>query len=352
MHSSFKINNTSFTSTSIIGFIDELMNEEDSYLNDIGFFLESWFSESSYIIVQTSGSTGAPKKIKLDKVQMTNSALATGEFFNLKENTKALLCLSANYIAGKMMIVRAIVLGWDIHLVAPLSNPLESVTQKFDFCAMVPLQVQSSLKCIENIKTLIIGGGEVSVSLQNSLAKLKTSCYATYGMTETITHIAVKQLNNFREDILNTNHYTLLPNIKISKDKRGCLVINAPNLSENKIITNDIVNIFSDSSFEWLGRFDNVVNSGGVKLFPEQIEFKLSKLIKQRFFIAGMPDEKLGQKLVLVIESRVRLIDDKLDYEKCKLEKYEKPKKVYFLNNFIETTTGKIKRNETLKLLQ
>lgn len=119
MHSSFKINNTSFTSTSIIGFIDELLNEEDSYLNDIGFFLENWFSESSYIIVQTSGSTGDPKKIKLDKVQMTNSALATGEFFNLKENTKALLCLSANYIAGKMMIVRAIVLGWDIHLVAP-----------------------------------------------------------------------------------------------------------------------------------------------------------------------------------------------------------------------------------------
>jgi len=354
LHSSFKINKESYTHASLLQFIEELTASNESYLKDIGVFMTDWLNDNDYILVNTSGSTGSPKEIKLLKSHMRNSALATGSYFRLNENTKALLCLSAIYIAGKMMLVRAMVLGWDIHLVSPIANPLENLTVSYDFCAMVPLQVEASLNDLHKIEQLIIGGAPISGSLQEQIQIITTNCYATYGMTETITHVAVKKLNNFSSVIPNSSkesHYQILPNVSISKDIRDCLVIDAPKVSNNIIITNDIINIHSDTEFEWLGRYDNVINSGGVKLFPEQIEKKLSQLIKERFFVAGIPDEKLGEQLILVIESDVRQNLSKSEYQKCKFSKFEIPKTVFTLPKFIETSTGKIQRKQTLELL-
>lgn len=354
MHPSFKINNSSFTSQSFLSYVEELIIEEQLYLQEIGLFLKEWINEEEYVTVHTSGSTGVPKEIKLSKKHMCNSALATGAYFGLKENTTALLCLSANYIAGKMMLVRAMVLGWDIHLVSPKLNPLLNLEGSFDFCAMVPLQVEESLPQLSKIKQLIIGGGVVSPKLHQQLQCVNTNCFATYGMTETITHIAVKKLNNFNTVSSNkkiNSYYHILSNVNISQDNRDCLVIDAPLVSNETITTNDIVKLHSETKFEWIGRYDNVINSGGIKLFPEQIEEKLSQLIKKRFFVFGIPDDKLGEKLILIIESDVRLSLSKSDYKKCLLTKYEIPKEVFVIDKFIETPTGKIQRKQNLKLI-
>ena len=354
MHPSFKINSSSFTSQSFLNYLEELIIDEQLYLQEIGLFLKEWTNNEEYIIVHTSGSTGTPKQIQLRKDYMRNSALATGEYFSLKANTTALLCLSANYIAGKMMLVRAMVLGWDIHLVSPELNPLLNLKKSFDFCAMVPMQVEESLSQLTKIKQLIIGGGVVSPSLNKHLQTVNTNCFATYGMTETITHIAVKKLNNFGNIDSNKNnnlHYSTLSNVVISQDDRDCLIIDAPLVSNETIVTNDIVELHSTTQFEWLGRYDNVINSGGIKLFPEQIEEKLSQLIKKRFFVIGISDAKLGEKLILIIESNQDLTFTKLDYSECNLSKFEMPKKVFVTPKFIETATGKIQRKKTLALL-
>jgi len=352
MHPSFKINNCSYTSKSILHYIEELIIDKEEYLQDIGLFLKNWLHENEYVIVQTSGSTGVPKKIKLYKEHMRNSALATGDYFDLKEKTTALLCLSANYIAGKMMLVRALVLGWDIHLVSPKLNPLHQLDSSFDFCAMVPMQVEESLADLSKIKQLIIGGGVVSSFLNKQLQSVQTDCFATYGMTETITHIAVKKINNFRiTNPIDKVYYQVLSNVIISQDNRDCLVIDAPSVSNEIITTNDIVKLHSLNEFEWLGRVDNVINSGGIKLFPEQIEQKLSKIIKERFFVIGIPDDKLGEKLILIVESDAKLTLSKTDYINCQLTTYETPKEVGILPKFIETPTGKVLRKQTLELL-
>lgn len=353
MHQDFKINGNSFTDESFQNYINNLMNSKEIHEYDIAVFLKDWLNEKPYVEVQTSGSTGTPKTIQLSKQQMINSALATGTFFNTKENTKALLCLSATYIAGKMMLVRALVLGWNLHIVIPNGNPLSEIETTYDFCAMVPLQVEQSLEKLHQIKKLIIGGAPISLSLLSKIRTLKTDCFATYGMTETITHIAVKKLNNGLNSNSLSNHFQILPNVAISLDSRGCLVIEAPKVACEKIITNDVVHLISNTEFEWLGRFDHVVNSGGVKLFPEKIEDQLSDFIQSRFFVTGIPDEKLGMKLVLIIEGNG--LDKALILSKIKeltsLSRFEKPRLIYFLSKFLETPTGKIKRSESINLL-
>tara|TARA_R110002049_G_scaffold82223_11_gene209330 strand:+ start:4213 stop:5280 length:1068 start_codon:yes stop_codon:yes gene_type:complete len=346
-HKDFKLNNNSFTT------VDELLIYIKSFSTEIYQFLEEWFSENEFVVVQTSGSTGKPKLIQLQKEQMLNSAFATRDFFNLNENTTALLCLPVAYIAGKMMLVRAITLGWSLDVILSNSNPLKGVSKVYDFSAMVPLQVESSIYNLNKIKKLIVGGGVVSNKLQKSLESLSTEVYATYGMTETITHIAVKKLNKLTLENKNKEFYKILPNTTIYIDERNCLVIKNSKVSNKIIFTNDVVRLVSNTQFEWLGRFDNVINSGGIKLHPEKIEEKLSKIIEERFFVTGIPDEKLGEKLVLIIESSVclTLLKDKIK-ELDILSKFEIPKDIYFVDNFIETETKKIQRKKTMDLIK
>lgn len=343
-HKSFKLNGISFSSE------DELLKYSEQFSVAIHQFLTDWFSSEDFIVVQTSGSTGTPKQIQLKKEFVINSAKATGTFFNLKENTTALLCLSPNYIAGKVMLVRSLVLGWSLDVVAPTSKI--NIEKQYDFSAMVPMQLRSSLSEIYNIKKLIVGGGVVANDLMEKIQSIPTEIFATYGMTETITHIAVKKLNNFSKT---SQVYKTLPNVKIYIDSRNCLAIKAEKISDDFIITNDVVQLISDTQFEWLGRFDNVINSGGIKLHPEKIEEKLSKVITQRFFVAGIKDVVLGEKLILLVEGNItKELKETLKLQilnSTTLTKYEQPKEVYFLTEFIETATKKIQRNETLKTL-
>lgn len=267
--------------------------------------------------------------------------------------------MSPNFIAGKMMLVRALVLGWEIDVIEPISNPLVKINKQYDFSAMVPMQLFNSLPYLNKVKKLIVGGGVVSKELLVEIKHVETEIFATYGMTETITHIAIKRLNNYcYSDRNEESNYKTLPNIKISKDERSCLIIDAPMLSNEKIITNDLVEIISDSEFKWLGRFDSIINSGGIKLIPEQIEEKLSEIISQQFFVAGIPDAILGEKLILVIELeslKVEKLKSQLFVNMKQLQKltnFEIPKEIFFIENFIETPTQKINRKETLKLIK
>ena len=341
-HKAFKLQNRSFKSS------DELIGFSKDISAEIQLFLKDWFDEKLYVEVKTSGSTGTPKVIQLQKAHMVNSAKATGIFFSLEEGTKALLCMSPNYIAGKMMLVRALELGWDIDVVEAISNPLKGIDKVYDFCAMVPLQLHNSLNEIYKVKKLIVGGGVVSKELLDKIQLLSTEIFATYGMTETVTHIAIKKLNNL---LGSKAYYHVLPNVSILTDVRDCLVINAPTISNDKIITNDVVKLISSTEFEWLGRFDSIINSGGIKLIPEQIELKISEILFNRFFVSGITDVILGEKLVLIVEGEFNKNLLKEIKVLNSLSKFEIPKEVYFLENFIETPTQKINRIKTLKLI-
>lgn len=346
IHKCFRLNEKSFSS------VNELLNFSKNISPEVFSFLTNWFNDDDSLEVQTSGSTGVPKIIQLKKEFMKNSALATGAFFNLKENTTALLCMSTEFIAGRLMLVRALELGWHLDIVDPSSNPLKNLNKEYDFSAMVPLQLHNSLNEIHKIKKLIVGGGIVSYELENKIKDLNTEVFATYGMTETITHIAIKKLNNFSHFEHNKKpYYQVFPNVKISIDSRDCLVIVAPKVSDEAIVTNDIVKIHSETEFEWLGRFDTIINSGGVKLIPEQIEHKISEIINERFIVSGLKDELLGEKLVLIVEGNEDLNLMQKVKQLTSLSKFEQPKEIYFLSKFIETPTQKINRKKTIQLL-
>lgn len=337
VHNKFKLNGYHLTKEDLIRVAYSFIKEGDYFEKPLGVFILDWFDDRSYLEINTSGSTGTPKIIQVEKQAMVNSALATGDFFGLEPGKKILHCLPTNYVAGKMMFVRAFILGLEMEFVAPSSNPLEGIDETFDFCGMVPLQAKNSLKDLHKIKKLIIGGVKVHKSLEQELVKLPIEIYETYGMTETITHIAAKKIGE--------EAFTVLPNVTVSVDERHCLVIDAKNISEEKIVTNDIVKIISDTQFIWVGRYDNVINSGGIKLIPEQIEEKLSTLIPRRYFVFGESDATLGEKLVLYIEGEPIKIDESVFDV---LDKYERPKEIKFIPSFKQTATGKIIRSESL----
>lgn len=341
IHNFFKFNGVHFDSNGLRIAAYYLIKEGNEYEKSIGDFLLDWFDDNPYIDLQTSGTTGTPKIIRKNKQALVNSALATGDFFKLKPGDTALCCLPVQFIAGKMMLVRSFILGLEIDFVAPNSNPLENVNKKYDFVAMVPLQVQNSLNELHKVKKLIIGGAKMANSLENKLLNVSTKVYETYGMTETITHIAAKKIGE--------RVFSILPNVSISQNENDCLVIDAPQLSDERLITNDLVELINDHQFVLLGRIDNVVNSGGVKLIPEKIEEKLADAIAARFFVGGIPDADLGEKLVLVIEGEKQVLDDSIF---TVLDKYEKPKAVFFVPEFEITESGKIKRKAILKALE
>lgn len=311
-------------------------------------FILQWISHDETISVKSSGSTGKPKTIRVSKKSMVGSAKLTGEFLQLKKENKSLLCIPVDFIAGKMMVVRAFVLGLDLIPVEPSGNPLKDKAMDFDFSAMTPMQVynilieKSGIDKLNNIKHLLIGGGDIDPVLRHKIQSLTNNSFHTYGMTETITHIALKKISGKNID----THFKALKNVWFDKDARDCLVVNASHISPKSIVTNDIVLLKSKTTFDFIGRYDNIINSGGIKIIPERIEHKLEKHISQRFFMFGKPDEKLGEKVVLIIEG-VPTDNIKQVLEKISFSKYEKPKEILFINQFVETENGKINRKKT-----
>ena len=351
IHPQFRCNGSSFNKSELLEQAQRWERSSNHQESSIGQFIIDWLSPSHTVLVTTSGSTGEPKQIALKKEFMSNSALMTGTYFNLSAGNSSLLCLPANYIAGKMMLVRAMVLGLHLDLSEPSASPLQQITKTYDFGAMVPLQAMSDMAHLHKIKKLLIGGAAVSKELAGRLATLDNEVYETFGMTETISHIAVRKLS-VSQGVKDTTYFQVLPGMHIDKDKRGCLVIDAPRISQERIVTNDLVNIKGETRFEWLGRFDNMVNSGGVKLIPEQIEAKLAGSIMGRFFLAGISDPALGEKLVLVIEGEQLAVSTDHIKKLTSLNRFELPKEIYTLPQFAVTKSGKVNREETLKLLQ
>lgn len=339
IHNRFKLNGIHITREEMFYVAYSFIKEGKPFEQHIGTFLLDWFDEKSYIELNTSGTTGDPKLIRIEKQAMLDSALATGDFLGLEPGNTMLHCLPTNFVAGKMMWVRSFILGLEMKFVEPNSNSLDKIDESFDFCAMVPLQAKNSLKKLKQkkIKKLIIGGVRIHKALEKELVKLPMEIYETYGMTETITHIAAKRIGE--------EAFTTLPNVTVSSDERYCLVVNAKNISEKPIITNDIVKLISDKQFIWEGRIDNVINSGGVKLMPEQIEYKLSTLIPRRYFIFGQPDEDFGEKVVLYVEGEPMVIEASVFDV---LNTFEIPKEILFIPKFKETATGKIMRKESI----
>jgi len=291
--------------------------------------------------------------------QMITSARMTENALGLKQNYTTLVCLDTNYIAGQMMLVRSFVTGMNIVAVEPTANPLSSIPDDLiiDFAAFVPYQLQTMLTSdrqkLNRIGMAIIGGAMVDPILANQLINLSCQFYATYGMTETISHVALKKLNGSNAD----EEFRILPGVSIRTDHRECLNIKTSFL-ENEVVTNDIVELKGSNQFQWLGRWDNVINSGGVKVIPEKIERKLTFAFDQlqldnRFFVAGLPDLSLGHKVCLVMEGN-KPNDHQLEklWEKIRevLPKYETPKEIRWIKKFNETRTGKVKRLETLNL--
>ena len=322
------------------------------------WFIRQWLNGQGLFSLKTSGSTGEPKPITVSRYQMRLSAQKTIDFFDLKPEDTVLVCLNTAYIAGIMMLVRALISKANIIAIEPTGNPLVDLDYQIDFLAVVPLQLQQILDVPEtknklvNCRATIVGGAPVSFKLDEAISNSGANIYATFGMTETLTHFALKRLNPDKEDF-----FTSLEGVTIGQDARGCLTVASLVTEEKVLVTNDLVEILSNNSFKWLGRIDNVINSGGVKLQIEDLESKIEQLfydigLTNRFIVGAFKDVALGEKVVLIIESDddIELLNN-VEWSNY-LNKYEKPKEILFASPFKETPTGKIDKKEVVKNLQ
>ena len=316
-------------------------------------FIKEWFSDSKTVQIQSSGSTGIPKIFEVEKLKMLNSAEMTCHFLDLKEGNIALICLPIEYISGKMMVVRSILRKMKLKIVTPYTNPLQNINEAIDFCAMTPLQVENSLDKLHLIKNLIIGGAAVSETLKQKISQAlepsnsSSRIFETYGMSETLSHIALKQIFPTLED-----WFTVFEGVEIALDERECLKISAPKLNSEILQTNDLVEIKDQKQFRFLGRIDNVINSAVAKIFPEELEKLVKQHIPNEVVFLGIQDEKLGQKLILVIEAKEsETITQKLSTINYKLN-FHKPKDIIFVEQIPRTENGKVNRLELKKMIE
>jgi len=314
-----------------------------AYLHNITVLKEQWFSKDPYFLVQTSGSTGNPKTISLLKEHMKNSALATLKFLEIEEGSPALLCLPVDKIGGIMMFVRAAMANLDLTIIEPSARPFEKLNPHISFAlsAMVPLQISHSLDQLDRAGKLIAGGGPLSPLLLNKIKQKSGKLWHSYGMTETISHIALRQIS---PDF--SPAFKLLPGVNISLNAQACLKINAPAIGVENLQTKDLAELISEDEFRWKGRLDNVVLSGGLKLYPEELEQKID--LSLNFILAGQDNASLGQQLVLVIESSDILKKTDLDLALRNLNRFERPREILYSPSFVYTSNGKIKRLDTL----
>ena len=321
-------------------------------------FISEWFLDVDKFTIHTSGSTGEPKTISFSRSQLIQSTRQSQAAIGFRKNDTALVAIDTRFIGGKMMLVRAFEIGMKILAVEPTSMPLHKIPVDVcvNFAALVPLQVQRTLDSyhshiLNSLDSLIIGGAPVDSRTADRLQPYLCQCYATYGMTETISHVALQRLNGASAQ----PHFETLPGVTVSLDDRGCLVIAAPFLQEN-VITNDLGELISPNRFRWLGRWDNVINTGGVKVTPEKIEAALEKIfharnISNRFFIEGIPDDQLGNRVALVVEGSADLhptIEAALSDLRADFSQYEMPRQIVFTPAFATTENGKVNRKKTM----
>lgn len=326
-------------------------------------FIDEWNNDSAYVEVKTSGSTGEPKRMLVEKRRMLNSARITCDFLGLKPGDTALLCMSTDYIAGKMMVVRSIERGLKLIEVPPCGHPLDIkhltlnikhsqfaiFNFQFDFAAMVPMQVYNSLQVPEEkerlvaIRHLIIGGGAIDEAMEAELRTFPHAVWSTYGMTETLSHIALRRISGPEA----SEWYMPFPTVKLSTTDEGCLVIDAPEVCAQTLTTNDIVELKSDGRFRIRGRKDNVICSGGIKIQIEEVEQILKKYMRVPYIISKRKDEKFGEIVVLLTEgdtAEAQTICEQV------LPKYHQPKVYLHVNQIPLTETGKPARKRAEEL--
>lgn len=328
----------------------------DDYEKEVLQFAENWLAGTTDFSLQTSGSTGTPKVITISRRSMLASAEATVRYLGIKPGTPVTVPIDIRYIGGKMQLVRALTHDLPLQVFSPQANvtSLFSSIDDLGLLAIVPLQLdelaKANLSLLNKATAVLVGGGVIREDLLQSLRQVKTAVYHTYGMTETVSHIALRKISGVDPSA----HFSTLPGVKISTDHRGCLAINGPMTDGKEIVTNDIVEITSSSEFLFVGRADSVINSGGVKLHPEQIDQQVAGQMQSffpgcRFFAIGASDQRLGQRLALVIESS----DDRgkealMASLKATLPRYHAPKDIIFVQAFEKTPSGKIDKLATL----
>ncbi|OEK05071.1 AMP-binding protein [Roseivirga misakiensis] len=357
MESTIQVSNHLFTLTE---FAQHCYDKNDHWLKPAQSFVNDWIEGKPTFTLQTSGSTGAPKLIEIKREQMIASAKATISTLELTQDLNALVCINTAYIGGKMMLLRGIIGNWNIELIEPSMDPSKNASKShYDFAALVPLQVLTMMKnpaskgFLNNIDQVIIGGAPITEHLKSEIQHLRNKCYHTYGMTETVSHIALKSLNGpHKSDWFNT-----LQGNEIDVDERSCLKVKGAVTNGEWIQTNDIV-ILNKGNFKWLGRADLVVNSGGVKIIIEQSEQHLRnylpKGISGTFVYWKKPDQALGEKLVGIATDQ-RIIDY-VESSKTELEKalppYSLPKEWLLTKNILFTESGKPDRSSTYSQTQ
>lgn len=317
-------------------------------------FLTEWNNESDMILVHTSGSTGNPKPMYVEKKRMLNSARITCNFLKLRPGDTAFLCMPLDYIAGKMLVVRSIERKLNLVSVTPSGHPLKDISLSFDkpsLAAMVPLQVYNSLNVAAEAETLrsfthlIIGGGAIDDELAKALRSFPNHVWSTYGMTETLSHIALRRLNGDSA----SEWYTPFDSVDVSQNEDGCLVIDAPLVHDGKLVTNDIAEL-KDGKFRILGRKDNVICSGGIKIQMEEVERALRPYMESNFMVTKRSDKKFGEIVVLITEN-----DNIAEVEAiCKrvLPKYWCPHDYLHVESIPLTETGKPARVKALSLAE
>jgi O-succinylbenzoic acid--CoA ligase len=332
-------------------------------------FCRAWLRGDERFTLTTSGSTGPPKPIELTRAQMAASARATAAALGLRAGDRSLICLPTRFIAGRMMLVRGLVLGFESRLVEPSADPLASLpeAERFAFAAFVPLQMQTMLEGppdrrarLDAMRAILVGGAPLSPALEGAIATLTAPVFHTYGMTESATHIALRPLTGARR----SDRFLPLPGVETRLDDRGCLALRGPMTANAWLQTNDLVDLAGDGSFRWLGRVDLVVNSGGVKVAVEALEERLHGLLAEageaatgtewgarRFFLAGVPDERLGQALTLIVEGEPLPVAEQealKAFLRVRLEPWETPRQLLFTARLAETPNGKIDRPTSL----
>jgi len=341
-HSGIRINGNFFSRAELIS----LNTNEAGIKANLAAALEfskTLLSGIDTIKVKTSGSTGAPKEYQFSKKALAVSATATNRFFDLGEGSTAVLPLPMKYIAGKMMVARALVGGYNLIVLEATSNP-DLSGLKADFMPVTPFQMHNLLSkqsnALENIKTFLIGGGEPTKDLITSVNRAGVRAFASFGMTETLSHFALADLNTANEFPL----YIPVDGAEIKVDKDQKLLVNWPGITTGWLNTNDLVQL-DKNGFRWLGRSDNLINSGGIKIIPERIESLLKERLAADFFVAGIKHETLGEELVLFTESALDADLEEFEWE----FKYQKPKRVEVFSPFERTVSGKIKRQATIE---
>lgn len=347
LHPKFRLNGKAYTRKSLLDAAKNWTKDSDAAQNALGTFLVDWLSDGKTMLLQTSGSTGTPKTLNISKAAMCASAERTGTFFKLSPGSTAVLCLPVAYIAGKMMVVRALVLGLDLDIIAPKTK-LNLQGKTYDFTALIPLQAAENLHQIPQIKTVLIGGAPIAESLRKKIYETHPNCVETYGMTETLTHVATRPVTH------PTPPFTAMPDVSISLDSENCLTLNVPYISKEPIHTNDVVEQVGGNSFHLVGRRDFVINSGGKKIFPEQLEERLHPHLNTPFFFTGTTDAKLGEKLTLILEGTAKDLAQALEIVTTVLgnDKHYVPKAVFFVDAFLYTPSGKLDRKRTKRLVK